>query len=351
MIIESHGNLLDADVEALVNTVNTVGIMGKGVALQFRRAFPTMFKDYERAAKRGEIRLGQMHVWESDAMAHPKWVINFPTKSHWKARSKLSDIEAGLIDLVAVVRSRGIRSIALPPLGCGNGGLAWSNVEPLIAQVLAALPEVEVHVYPPEGAPAAASMVNNAPRPRWTPGKAALVDIIHRYSERALDVSLIEVQKLMYFLQVAGESLRLEFVKGLYGPYAENLRHSLKAVEGHFLTGFGDGTQPVMSGSPISVLPGVAEEAEKFLAGSSATNSRIERVLQLSGGFESAYALELLSTVHWVSTVDDQRAIDDRDLATKLVANWSGRKKRMFGSDHVSVAWDHLRSTGWLNRS
>ncbi|MGH3867175.1 MAG: macro domain-containing protein [Pseudonocardiaceae bacterium] len=123
MIHESHGNLLDSDVEALVNTVNTVGVMGKGIALQFRRRFPDMFRAYERAAKRGEVSLGQMHVWDTGAMTGPRFVINFPTKGHWRAHSRLSDIEAGLVDLVRVVQEKSISSIAVPPLGCGSGGL------------------------------------------------------------------------------------------------------------------------------------------------------------------------------------------------------------------------------------
>ncbi|MCA1704199.1 MAG: macro domain-containing protein, partial [Actinobacteria bacterium] len=132
MIHESHGNLLDSDAEALVNTVNTVGVMGKGIALQFRRRYPDMFRAYERAAKRREVRLGQMHVWDTGAMTGLRFVINFPTKGHWRARSRLPDIEAGLADLVRVVREKSISSIAVPPLGCGSGGLDWAEVKPLI---------------------------------------------------------------------------------------------------------------------------------------------------------------------------------------------------------------------------
>lgn len=132
MITEAHGNLLEADVDALVNTVNTVGIMGKGIALQFRQAYPEMFKDYSRAAKRREVALGTMHVWPTGLMTGPRFIINFPTKGHWRSSSKFGDIDRGLDDLVRVVQEHGIRSIAIPPLGCGNGGLAWSDVEPLI---------------------------------------------------------------------------------------------------------------------------------------------------------------------------------------------------------------------------
>lgn len=351
MITETQGNLLQAQAEALVNTVNTVGVMGKGIALQFRRAFPAMAREYERAAKRGEVQLGHMHIWENDAMSGPRWIINFPTKGHWKARSRLVDVTTGLADLIDVVRSHEIRSIAVPPLGCGNGGLDWAEVRPLIEAAFADLPDVDVRVYPPGEVPSADAMTSNTPRPAWTTGKAALVTMLSRYSDRAVEASLIEVQKLMYFLQVAGEPLRLHYTKGIYGPYAENLRHSLRATEGHFLTGFGDGSQPVMSAEPMSVLPGCSAEAEAYLANHPDTLARIGRVLDLSEGFESAYAMELLASVHWVANETDPAAAADPAIAAQLVGEWSYRKKHMFGPEHVTMAWQRLHDEGWLGSS
>ncbi|MHB8296425.1 MAG: type II toxin-antitoxin system antitoxin DNA ADP-ribosyl glycohydrolase DarG [Acidimicrobiales bacterium] len=347
MITEAAGNLLGADVDAMVNTVNTVGVMGKGIALQFRRAYPAMFDAYAKAAKAGDIRLGRMNVWTNEALTGPRYIINFPTKRHWKARSELGDIEAGLVDLVRVVRSMGIKSIAVPPLGCGNGGLEWAQVQPLIARAFANLPEIDIRVYPPAGAPPAAAMTTATPRPKWTVGKAALVDLVARYGERALDVSIIEVQKLMYFSQEAGEPLRLEYREAIYGPYAENLQKVLRTVEGHFLTGYGDGSLPVASAEPIAPLPGAAEEAARFLAHHPATRARTERVLDLADGYESGYAMELLSTVHWVATHEPYPAVD-AGAAADRVATWSARKATMFTADHVRTAWDRLASCGWL---
>lgn len=124
MIQEAHGNLLDAEADALVNTVNTVGVMGKGIALQFKRAFPENYKAYKRACDQGAVELGQMFIWDAGALAGdgPRYVINFPTKKHWRSKSKLSDIRAGLDDLVRQLKDLSINSVAVPPLGCGHGG-------------------------------------------------------------------------------------------------------------------------------------------------------------------------------------------------------------------------------------
>lgn len=347
MIKDSSGSLLDAEVEALVNTVNTVGIMGKGIALQFKRAFPDMFKDYERVARHGQIRLGQMYVWETHALHGPRYVINFPTKSHWRAKSRLRDIEHGLQDLIRLVREHQIRSIAVPPLGCGNGGLAWGDVRPLIEAAFAQIPEVDVRLYAPGATPAAADMPTRTRRPRMTAGRAALIHLLSRYTERSLSASLIEIQKLMYFLQEAGEPLRLSFVKGRYGPYADNLRHVLQDVEGHFLSGYGDASRKVDDAEALTVLEGAPEQANRFLEVHPATVQRVERVLDLIAGFESAYGMELLASVHWLA-VHEEPSAQEPSVASQQVHAWTARKSRMYTDEHVEVAWQHLSDGGWL---
>jgi O-acetyl-ADP-ribose deacetylase (regulator of RNase III) len=144
-----HGDLLAAEADALVNAVNTRGVMGKGLAAQFKAAHPAMFDAYAAAARAGELCLGRMHVWPTGARDGPRYVVNFPTKDHWRSRSRLGDIESGLADLVRVAVELRLRSIAVPPLGCGHGGLDWADVEPLIRRELGALPGVEVLLYPP----------------------------------------------------------------------------------------------------------------------------------------------------------------------------------------------------------
>lgn len=348
MIRESHGDLLRADAEALVNTVNTVGVMGKGIALQFKKAYPEMFDAYRKAAKAGELTLGKVHVWETNAMTGPRYVINFPTKGHWKDDSRLVDIEAGLADLTNVVRDLGVASIAIPPLGCGQGGLDWRDVEPMIRAAFAGSPEVEVLMFQPEGSPPARSMAVSKTRPAMTAGRAALISVVHRYTDQALvPPGLVETQKLMYFLQEAGEPLKLRYEAHMYGPYADNLRHVLTAVEGHFLSGHGDGAAPVHDAEPLTLLPGAVDAAEAVLAGQPATCERVNRVLELVEGYETAYGLELLASVHWVAARSTTAAPAD---VVASVQAWSPRKGRMFTERHITDALATLRERGWLHQ-
>lgn len=347
-IKRGQGNLLEADVDALVNTVNTVGIMGKGIALQFKRAYPDMFKAYERAAKRHELALGAMQVWRTESLTGPRFVINFPTKGHWKSRSRIADIERGLDALVEVIKRESIRSIAVPPLGCGNGGLDWRDVRPLMERKLGDLPGVEVVIYPPGNTPAAADMPNAESTPKMTAGRAALLVAMDSYTIHAFGApSLIETQKLAYFMQVAGQPLRLDFVKGHFGPYADDLRKTLRAIEGHFIIGFGDGSQPVQRSESLRVLPSALSLSEAALRDHPETSERLHRVLALVEGFESAYGLELLATVHWVTHANPEAAYD-LDTVVADVRQWSSRKGGMFGRDHIETAWRALRERGWI---
>jgi O-acetyl-ADP-ribose deacetylase (regulator of RNase III) len=335
-----EGNLLESDVDALVNTVNTKGVMGKGVALQFRRAFPENYKAYRAACAAGEVQLGRMFVFHTERLERPRLIINFPTKGHWKSRSNLADIEDGLRDLHRVLIELGVESVALPPLGCGLGGLHWPDVRVRIEQALAGLP-VRVLVYEPHGAPVADRMREARERPRMTAFRATLIWLLGRYLAPGESASPLEVQKLLYFLQEAGEPLRLKFVKQRYGPYADAARHAVERLEGHYLTGFGDGT----GDASVSLLPDASQEAEAFLSDHPETLERYERVAQLIDGFETPYGLELLATTHWVAVHEDA---EDPGAAAELVREWSQRKGRLFTDEHVAVAWRRLDEGGWL---
>jgi O-acetyl-ADP-ribose deacetylase (regulator of RNase III) len=333
-------NLLEADAEALVNTVNTKGVMGKGVALQFKRAFPENYKAYRAACAAGRVKLGQMFVFDSGRMGHPRYIINFPTKDHWRSRSRVADIDAGLEDLRRVLAELQIESVAIPPLGCGLGGLRWTDVRPRIERALGTLP-VRVLVYEPQGAPAPAEMPERRARPRMTAFRATLVWLLGRYLVPGETASPLEVQKLLYFLQEAGEPLQLTFGKQRYGPYADAARHAVTNIEGHYVTGFGDGTGP----GDVRPLPGAADEAEAFIAEHPETREHYERVVELIDGFETPYGLELLATTHWVAI---HEGADTPASAADRVRAWSQRKQHLFTEEHVAIAWERLEDGGWL---
>jgi O-acetyl-ADP-ribose deacetylase (regulator of RNase III) len=343
MIEHVSGNLLEADVEALVNTVNTVGIMGKGIALQFRQAFPENYEAYRKACELGEVEPGQMFVFHTGELHNPRFIINFPTKRHWKGKSKMADIESGLAALVKVIRKERIRSIALPPLGCGNGGLNWDDVLPHIKEAFAALPETRLLVYAPAGAPAAEQMPVATKTPNMTAGRAALIGLLADYAVPGYRLTLLEVQKLAYFLQTAGEPLRLKFVKERYGPYAETLHHVLQRLDGHFIRGYGDRSRD----ASIRLLPEARGKADEFLQEHPDTRHRLERVAGLIDGFETPYGMELLATVHWVAQ-ESSAARTDVTMAVQGVHSWSDHKKRTFRPEHIQVAWQRLHEQKWL---
>ncbi|HBQ12864.1 MAG TPA: Appr-1-p processing protein [Myxococcales bacterium] len=344
MIESGKGNLLKADVEALVNTVNTKGVMGKGLALQFKRAFPEAFREYDRACRAGEVEVGRMHVVER--LTSPRYIINFPTKKHWRGRSRLAFIEAGLRDLIRVVREREIASIAIPPLGCGLGGLQWEDVGPHIRSAFAELPSVQVVLFEPGHKPKPAEIVDRRKRPRMTSGRAAVIALMHDYVATGYDyrLSLLEVQKLAYFMQVAGEPLRLDFGAHYYGPYADKLWKVLRHIEGHLTRGLGDGENSPET--ELEVLPGAVDAATQFLEAKPDVQERLGRVRQLIEGFETPFGMELLATVLWVMR-SESHADADLDAAIRAVQAWSSRKAQTMQSHQIEVAWRRLREHQW----
>ena len=344
MIEHTQGNLLGADAEALVNTVNCAGYMGKGIALQFKQAFPDNFAAYQRACKAEEVQLGRMFVSETGGLVNPRYIINFPTKRHWRGKSRMADIESGLKDLVAVVRRLGVRSIAIPPLGSGLGGLDWQQIRPRIEAAFADLPDVHVLLYEPKGAPEASRMPVGTSRPHLTVPRALFISLMDRYTALDYRQTLLEIQKLAYFLQEAGEALRLRYEKGIYGPYAHNLNKILETLEGHFTLGLGDSQGP---DTEITLLPGSIEEAEQFLTEHEGSRARLDQVAHLIAGFETPYGMELLSSVHWVALSDETTAETPGEIIEAIHA-WNDRKRRMFQPKHIEVAWGRLEKQGWL---
>jgi O-acetyl-ADP-ribose deacetylase (regulator of RNase III) len=346
MIEYKTGNIITENAEALVNTVNCVGVMGRGVALQFKNAFPENFKAYETACRRGELQPGRLLIFRTNQLSNPKYIVNFPTKRHWRGKSRLSDIEAGLRTLVRELETLRIRSVAIPPLGSGLGGLDWSDVRPKIEDAIRKLnDDVRVIVFEPRYTPQ--EIMSSRRIPNMTPGRAALVSLIQRYLSGLLDpfVTLLEVHKLMYFMQEAGEPLRLKYTKAPYGPYAENLRHVLSAIEGYFVSGYADGgDNPTKQ---LELVPGATADAEAFLEGNAETHRRFDRVADLVQGFESSFGLELLATVHWVVTKEIAKT---KHQAVALTYAWNDRK-RHFSREQIGLALDILSSKGWVQNS
>jgi O-acetyl-ADP-ribose deacetylase (regulator of RNase III) len=347
MIEYKHGDILKENAEALVNTVNCVGVMGRGIALQFKNAFPENFKSYAAACKNGVVQPGRMLVFATGKLHNPRFIINFPTKRHWRGKSRMEDIESGLKDLVEVITRRNIRSIAIPPLGSGLGGLDWTEVKKQIEMSLQPLADVRVIIFEPKGAPVTEKMAHSREVPNMTAGRAALVELIHRYLGGMLDpfVSLLEVHKLMYFMQEAGEPLRLKYQQAPYGPYAENLRHVLHAIEGHLVSGYADGGD--VPDKQLKLVPGAVEDASSFLQQHQETRSRFDKVADLVEGFESPFGLELLSTVHWVINKEPVHSIED---VVNTTYAWNPRK-RQFTPRQIRLALDVLARKGWASKA
>jgi O-acetyl-ADP-ribose deacetylase (regulator of RNase III) len=285
-----------------------------------------------------------MFVFETHSLTNPSFIINFPTKRHWRGKSRMEDIESGLKALTEEIRRLGIRSIAIPPLGSGLGGLAWADVRPRIEAALGDIADLDVVIFEPSGAPVA---TKSSEVPRMTAGRAALVVLIHRYLAGLMDpfVTLIEVQKLMYFMQEAGEPLRLNYIKHYYGPYADNLRHVLARIEGHLISGYHDGGDA--PDKQLELVPGAVKDADDFLAQDGPTRHRFDRVGDLVGGFETPFGLELLATVHWVARRENASDVEN---ATKKVHAWNDRKRR-FSQRQIGIAFHTLHAKGWLTRA
>jgi O-acetyl-ADP-ribose deacetylase (regulator of RNase III) len=344
MIELTRGNILNADVEALVNTVNCVGVMGKGIALQFKKAFPANFRAYEAACRREKIRPGEMFVFETGQVLNPHYIINFPTKRHWRNRSRYEDIEAGSKALITELRNRNIRSVAVPPLGCGLGGLDWNRVKAIIDEAFSQLPDVQVKLFEPKGAPVPTGIPVCTDRPRMTIARALLIKLMHQYTRHAYRLTLLEIQKLAYFLQESGMDLRLRYIKDWYGPHAHNLNRVLEVIEGHYIRGYGDQQKPDVE---IELLPGTGIHADAFLRQHPGAKTKLENVVNLVDGFETPYGMELLASVHWLA-VHDQEVVD-ADTVIAAMARWNERKNKLFRPDHIRVAWHHLQAQGWIN--
>ena len=311
------GNLLRAQAEVLVNTVNCVGVMGKGIALQFDRSFPENSRVYKGACKAKTLHPGEVLVWTRQLQLEaplPLAIANFATKNHWRGKSKIEWIEQGLAALVELTRRNRWKSLAIPPLGCGAGGLEWNRVRPLIEAAFAPLPEVEIWLYAPTGAPRPEEIPADVAAPAMTHVAALYIRLLAHYSAVDLEFSHLEFQKLAYLLQEAGEPSRWVFEARQYGPAADGPFQMLRRWDGHWTSGFGDGTGGPLQ--PMMLKPEVVEQAEEFLRRHPAPQSqaRVAQVLDLIEGMDTASGLELLATLHWIARQRPEAA-KDKDFA------------------------------------
>ena len=341
-----RGDIFTADVDALVNSVNCVGVMGRGIAQQFKERFPNNYKQYRDACAHDQVRPGAMFITKTGSIVGPRFIINFPTKRHWRGKSRLEDIKSGLRSLSREIEWNKIQSIAIPALASDLGGLEWPLVKELIESALARNTSTRIIVFEPGSAPADERPNKSQDAPAMTPGRSALITLVARYFSASYDtaITLLEIHKLMYLLQEAGEPLRLRLLKGDYGPYAENLRHVLKAMNNHYVTGYGSGGDK--PNKLIQLLPGAVQEARAFLRMEYPTYGRIRDVTKLIDGLETPDGLELLTTVHWVAT---REGADTADKAIAATYAWN-EHKRQFTEQHIRLAFERLADQGWINR-
>lgn len=354
MIIYKTGNLLKDDAQALINTVNTVGVMGKGIALQFKKAFPKNFQVYKRACDNKLLTTGEVLTVPTDNLTGSEYIINFPTKQHWREQSKLSYIQQGLIALLNEIDKNNIKSVAVPPLGCGNGGLDWNIVKPLLESVLQARPDVEWRIYEPNFQPKTQDIPINTVRPNMTEMRALLITLMDRYSvyNGIYEITSLEIQKMLYFLNAVGESMNgLKFEKNHYGPYSDAIRHVLNTLDGFYISGFNDASN-LGPNLPLELMPNSIDVAKEWLNKNSTptTKARLEYVSDLIKNYETPYGMELLSTVHWVVTQELAEAANNPELAVEHIHNWNNHKKNM-SDKHILQAWKILKTKGWFNKT
>lgn len=333
------GDLFLDKSEALVNTVNCVGVMGKGVALEFKRRWPENYKAYKKACDAKKLRPGQMLIFELDNLfekSEPKFIVNFPTKDHWRAKSKLEYISEGLDALVSDIKKYKIKSIALPPLGCGNGGLDWKTVQPMILGRLSRLEGVNVSIYGPLEGEDDPEYVDT--HLKMTTGRAVLLKAIAAF-ETPFDGVLdrLSLQKIAYFLQVMGVPLNLDFTKNLYGPYSEALKKAVVVLEDDYklIAGF-------QADREAHVTPAGFAAAEDYLKNDEQSENVIKSLTKLVDGFETPYGLELLSTVHKVATSSDVEKSDINYIASEMLV-LEKNKRNVFPEDEIRLAFQRLK--------
>jgi O-acetyl-ADP-ribose deacetylase (regulator of RNase III) len=341
MIEYVKGDILSARTEAIVNTVNTVGVMGKGVALRFKEVFPSNFRAYAQAVKENQVVTGKMFVFPAGGANGVKFIINFPTKEQWYQPSQYIWISEGLKDLVRVIQEKRIQSIALPPLDCGNGKLKWEKVRPMIEEALGSIPGLSVLVFEPDQhIQKILDGESNGKNVVLTPARAMLLQLLFMYEENGEESCLFAAQKLLYFLQRFGEKqLKLTFGNHHYGPYSNQVDHLVYRLQGQWMTGFAEKEAKPFEG--LQLRYDRKGELQEYVNGLSPDETnRLKILARFIEGFESPLALEVLATTDSILCKSPQLELPQ---VMGKIAQWNDRKKVLIKENHVKVAMDRLK--------
>jgi O-acetyl-ADP-ribose deacetylase (regulator of RNase III) len=340
MISFEKNNILNVKAEALVNPVNLTGVMGKGIALAFRETFPENYKIYRKACEDKEIDIGKIFVTETGQF-FPRYIINFPTKKHWRLPSRYEWIDAGLRSLKEWLSHNEIQSIAIPPLGSGNGKLDWARVKVMIQDALKEFEnKLEIVVLEPseqfEVKPS--STKTDA---KLTPARAMLLYIMSRYQVMVYEINLLVVQKIAYILQRLGEPLRLRFEKGFYGPFAYNLLPVWKAMKPYYIT-----FKSLDNAKPSTVLKqnqSTIKEVEEYVEINLTKEQKdhLKKTLALIKDFETPFGLELLGTIDYI--FDQKKEVLSSTETLNELKNWTDLKRKLFKPYHIDVAKEKLQ--------
>ena len=340
MIHYTIGNILESNAQALINTVNTVGVMGKGIALQFKKAYPNNFNAYQKACKQGDIAIGKLFVTKDyNLNSGEKIIINFPTKKDWRKSSEYSFIEKGLDNLIQIVAQQNIQSVAIPPLGAGNGGLEWEKVKKIIEQKFNNL-NVEIIVYEPTRE---MKEYLKAERVKLTEARALLLYVLYDLVKNGEHVSEFSSEKVCYFLQKFGAEkyFKLRFEPQFYGPYSGKVRYVLNYLNGSYIIGYSD-----MNKKPFDTLTLVAdgyEDVKSYIKENPKLDEISTKTTKFLNGFYSDFALELLSSIDYIIT---QNNTFNKQIITQKLAEWSGRKRSMFlKQEYIDFSVDYLQNT------
>lgn len=339
MITFEKNNILNVKAEVLVNSVNLMGIMGKGIALAFRETFPENYRLYKKACENNEIDIGKIFVTETGQL-FPKFIVNFPTKKHWRYPSKYEWIKAGLDSLKSWLRENQISSIAIPPLGSGNGKLDWNKVKLMITDSLKEFEEnIEIIILEPSSEIQTKSAKVKT-ESKLTPARVMILYILSRYQVMGYEINLLVVQKIAYFLQRLGEPLNLKFEKGYYGPFAYNLLPVLKAIRYKYINfkTLDDAKPTTLIRQNQSAIKEIEEYVENNLT--EKQKDHLSKTLDLIKDFETPFGLELLGTVDFILT--QKKLVPDSKEILGEIQNWTYRKKKLFKQYHIDVAKDKL---------